>query len=132
MGRAANTIHDHIGNALDILDLLLYRVLMLIMGFSLQIIDQVQLENFFSQGGEFLTGVVTMQETHGTMVSDEFFRNVREIRLIAQRVDYSMFRINATEELYHCTPGMPTNTIITCRNIHEECISSVFFIESAD
>jgi len=85
-GRYGHAIHDGIGNAFDILNHALNRVLMLIIGLRLLIFDTVQPVEIKDFAINLSLGIVTFETKQRTNIAKEILIDNRDIRLRAKGI----------------------------------------------
>ena len=66
MGQCSNTVHDGVDQSLQLLDPALSKILMLILWFTLPIIDAVSMQDFLDLVADFHLGAVADEHSWGS------------------------------------------------------------------
>ena len=100
---------------------------MLVMWFTLEIFDYIHVKYFLDSFPKLGFGIITKKSIRGT---NKVFKGVRHFVVGFHRENSSEVGGASTEGLDNSGATVTKNTVVLCRCIRKECISSQGFVEA--
>ncbi len=126
--RGASAVHDGAAEPFGVADLAFGIVLMLMMGFALEILDGVEPKDIKDTFAKLSLGVVQKEAVGCPMPTNEIFQGTGHFGFLGHGVDDCFGTVFANVELCHHGSAMTKDTVIVGRSVAEKGISGHFFI----
>ena len=112
-GWSTSSIHNSITKPFDVPNLPFCKVLMLVMGFTLEILDFVETKDVKDPLFTDLDlGIVREEAVWSTMLADEVLKSVGHLRFRSHPIGHSLGTPLPSIDLGHSAPGMSQDSII--------------------
>ena len=95
-GGCTGTVHKSVTSFLDFLDLSFSKVLMLVVGFTTEVLDGVHTKDLFDSFTDLGFGVIAEECVGGTVRSDKIFQGVCHFMLGLHRKDSNEMTVATT------------------------------------
>ena len=99
MGWGSDPVHDGIDQRLELLDPSLCKVLMLVMRFTLPVIDTVGAQDFLDLIADLYLGAIANKLSRGASCPDLVFQGIDELLISFDGIDISDEGFNADKDL---------------------------------
>ncbi len=131
-GRCPGAIHDGAGEVFHVTNFTFSKILVLMLRFTLDVLDLVETENVADTGTNLDFGIVGEEAIASTMFADEVLKSGSHFGLAAHRVDNILGAFFANVELDHSTTCMAKDAIIVGRSVTEEGVGGNVLIPTVD
>jgi hypothetical protein len=131
-GRGTGAVHNGIYHFLDFLDATFSVVLMLVVGFTLGIINTIFAKNFKGMFANLGFGVITHKGMRSTVGTDKVFKCRRELGFLAHRKNSGDLGGATNEQLSHGSATMSKDTVVVGGRVREEGVGGNNFIHTLD
>ncbi len=99
MGWGSSPVHDGVDQGLELLDPSLCKILLLVMGFTLPVINAVGTQDFLDLVADFHLGAVTNKLGQGALCPDLVFQSIDELPISFNGIDISEQGIQCQQRL---------------------------------